>query len=101
MKNSVKRYRMWLYIVRSGDSWNGAVSDEGNVIARVGYVDILNGKAQSGLVITSGDVDFYTFYTTTLVWPTIQFVTAIDWDYPNTEVNNYGIIEHSATHASK
>ncbi len=87
-------YRMWLYIVRSGDAWDGAVSEEANVILRVGYIDILNGKAQTGLELTSEAFDFYQFYMDNHegVWPTIQFVTAIDWDYPTTEENNYGII---------
>lgn len=40
-------YRMWLYIVRGCCSWDYAISQEANVIARVGYIDILNGEAQT------------------------------------------------------
>ena len=72
-------YDLWLYIVRAGDSWNADLSQEGNIVARIGYIHIVDGKEQGELVPYEADsnvVDFYEFFTLTNEWPNIQFVTA-------------------------
>ena len=73
--NPETEYDLYLYVVRSGDSWNASLTDEGNVLVTVGYIHINNGVAESMTLTTEG-YDFYEFYTTTHEWPDIQFVTA-------------------------
>lgn len=75
-----QEYDLYLYIVRSGDSWDGSISDENNIIATVGYIHMVDGVAQS-MTLTIDSVDFYEFYTTSGEWPTIQFVTAYGGTY--------------------
>lgn len=77
--NPETEYDLWLYVVRSGDSWNSSLDDEGNTLATVGFIHINNGVAES-MTLTSEGYDFYTFYTTTGEWPEIQFVTAYTLD---------------------
>lgn len=75
-------YRLYYYLVRACCSWDPLLSEEGNTLAQIGYIDMLDGVAQGSFVYTmEGNIDFYAFYETTGAWPTVQIVSAIARNY--------------------
>lgn len=87
-------YRIYYYIVRSGDSWDPTLNDQENTLAEIGYINMLDGVAQGNFVYTNTTdkaavINFYSFYTTTGAWPNIQFVSAVARNY-NVE-DNHGL----------
>lgn len=70
-RDSDINYSLTLYIVKGGDAYDGNVSEEANVIATVGTIEVKNGVPQT-VELTLDSYDFYGMKP----WPTIQFVTA-------------------------
>ncbi len=69
-KDDTSTYTLGLYIVKAGDTWDPNEPDSGNILATVGYIEIVNGVAQS-VTLT---LDKFTIDAGTE--PVIQFVTA-------------------------
>lgn len=71
-------YDLYVYIVASGSAWDSSLSQEGNIIATVGYIQVVKGVMQS-LTVTLDSCSFASMSA----WPTIQIVTAkgIDGGY--------------------
>lgn len=72
VEEDTSTYNLNLYIVRGGDTWNADATEQENILATVGYIQIVDGVAQS-LTLT---LDSYTFTADPASWPVIQFVTA-------------------------
>lgn len=70
VEEDTSTYNLNLYIVRGGDSWDPTTTEQGNILATVGYIEIVNGVAQS-FTLT---LDKFTIDVGEA--PVIQFVTA-------------------------